>query len=54
MTAEVINIWDYKRKEERQADLVRFASEVMSQIDTAPCEMPPAYPSYQAPEQDPA
>jgi hypothetical protein len=54
MTAEVVNIWDYRRKEEREAAMVRMAKEVMGLIDTSPCEMPPVQPSYTAPEQDPA
>jgi hypothetical protein len=51
MTAEIIQLRDYRRKEEQDAALVRLAREVMG-LDTAPCEMPPA--SYQAPESDPA
>jgi hypothetical protein len=54
MSAEIVNIWDYRRKEEREAAMVRMAKEVMGLIDTAPCEMPPVWPSYQAPESDPA
>jgi hypothetical protein len=53
MSAEIINIRDYKRREESDADLVRLAREVMG-LDTAPSEMPPVQPSYTAPEQDPA
>jgi hypothetical protein len=49
---EVIHIRDYKRKEERDADLVRLAKEVMGLIDTAPSEILPS--SFQAPEKDPA
>jgi hypothetical protein len=53
MSAEIINIRDYKRREENDADLVRLAREVMG-LDTAPSEMPPVQPSYTAPESDPA
>ena len=51
---EIVNIRDFKRREENDADLVRLAKEVMGLIDTAPCEMPPVQPSYSAPESDPA
>lgn len=51
---EIVNIRDFKRREENDADLVRLAKEVMGLIDTAPCEMPPVQPVYTAPEQDPA
>ena len=48
---EVVNIRDFKRKEEKQAELVRLAKEVMGLLpDTAPSEMIP----YHAPDQDPA
>jgi hypothetical protein len=30
------------------------SGEVLYNLDTAPCEMPPVQPSYTAPEQDPA
>jgi hypothetical protein len=53
MSAEIINIRDYKRREENDADLVRLAREVMG-LDTAPSEMPPVQPSYTAPDKDPA
>lgn len=54
MTAKVIQLRDYKRREENDADLVRLAREVMGLIeDTAPCEMPPAQPFF-APDRDPA
>jgi hypothetical protein len=53
MSAKVIQLRDYKRREENDADLVRLAREVMG-LDTAPCEMPPVQPSYTAPESDPA
>jgi hypothetical protein len=49
----VVNIRDFKRKEEREAADVRLAKQVMG-LDTAPCELPPVWPSYQAPEKDPA
>jgi hypothetical protein len=54
MSAEIVNIWDYRRKEEREAAMVRMAKEVMGLIDTAPCEMPPVQPDYKAPTSDPA
>jgi hypothetical protein len=54
MSAEIIQLRDYKRREENDAALVRLAKEVMGLIDTAPCEMPPVQPSYSAPESDPA
>jgi hypothetical protein len=53
MTAKVIQLRDYKRREENDADLVRLAREVMG-LDTAPCEMPPVQPDYKAPTSDPA
>lgn len=54
MSAQIIQLRDYKRREENDADLVRLAKEVMGLIDTAPCEMPPVQPMYVAPEKDPA
>jgi hypothetical protein len=54
MSAKVIQLRDFKRREENDAVMVRMAKEVMGLIDTAPCEMPPVQPSYTAPEQDPA
>lgn len=53
MTAEIIQLRDYRRKEEQDA-LTRLAKEVMGLVDTAPCEMPPAQPMYLAPGEDPA
>jgi hypothetical protein len=54
LSAEIVNIRDYKRREEREAADVRLAKAVMG-LDTAPSEMPPVWPSYQAPaESDPA
>jgi hypothetical protein len=55
---DLVQLRDYKRKEENDAALVRLAKEVMGLIDTSPCEMPPgemptAKP-YFAPEKDPA
>jgi hypothetical protein len=47
----VVQLRDYKRREENDADLVRLAREVMG-LDTAPCEMPPVQPDYRAPEGD--
>ncbi|RTE91896.1 hypothetical protein [Bradyrhizobium sp. LVM 105] len=66
MTDNVRYIRDYKRREEREAADVRLAKQAhdssaytaglrgLNYADTAPCEMPPVQPSYQAPEQDPA
>jgi predicted secreted Zn-dependent protease len=61
MSADVVNIRDFKRREEREAEIKRFANrlvelgdQIRSLQDTAPCEMPPVQPSYTAPEQDPA
>ena len=49
---DVVQLRDYKRREENEAALVRLAKEVMGLIeDTAPCEMPPVQP-YFAPESD--
>lgn len=53
MTDNVRYIRDYKRKEEREAADVRLAKQVMG-LDTAPSEMPPVWPSFEAPESDPA
>lgn len=53
MSAEIFNIWDFKRSEEREAADVRLAKQVMG-LDTSPCEMPPVWPSFEAQEQDPA
>jgi hypothetical protein len=52
MTDNIRYIRDYKRREEREAADVRLAKQVG--LDTAPSEMPPVWPSYEAPEQDPA
>jgi hypothetical protein len=35
-------------------DLEFMAIELLNQIDTSPCEMPPVQPSYSAPDKDPA
>lgn len=51
MAAEIVQLRDYKRKEEREAADVRLAKQVMG-LDTAPCEIPPAQPMYVAPEKD--
>jgi hypothetical protein len=52
MTAEVVNIRDFKRREEREAADVRLAKQIQ---DTAPCELPAVWPDfYHAPESDPA
>lgn len=50
---EVVQIRDFKRKEEREAADVRLAKQIMG-LDTAPSEMPPVQPMYVAPEKDPA
>lgn len=52
MSAEIVNIRDFKRREEREAADVRLAKQVMG-LDTAPSEMPPVWPSFEA-EKDPA
>jgi hypothetical protein len=54
MTAKILQLRDFKRREENDADLVRLAKEVMGLIDTAPCEMPPVQPDFTAPTSDPA
>ena len=52
MTHNVVQMRDFKRKEEREAADVRLAKQVMG-LDTAPSEMPPAvWPSFT--EKDPA
>lgn len=53
MTAKIIQLRDFKRREENDAALVRLAREVMGLVDTAPSEMPPCQPMYVA-EDDPA
>jgi hypothetical protein len=35
-------------------DLELMAVEILNQIDIAPSDVPPVWPSYQAPEKDPA
>lgn len=55
MTAKVIQIRDYRRKEEK---LKQQAAEILSQIDTSPSELSvgagiDSIP-YQAPDKDPA
>jgi hypothetical protein len=61
MTDNVRYIRDYKRREEREAEIKRFANrlvelgdQIRAMQDTAPSEMPPVQPSYTAPEKDPA
>lgn len=51
MTAKIVQLRDYKRKEEREAADVRLAKQVMG-LDTAPSEMPQVQPMYEAPDQD--
>ena len=51
MANNVVQLRDFKRREEREAADVRLAKQGQ---DTAPCEMPPVWPSYHAPESDPA
>lgn len=46
MTAELIQLRDFRRKEEQEAAMVRLAKEVMGLIDTSPCEMPPVSPNF--------
>lgn len=49
---EVVEIRDFKRKEEREAADLRLAAQVP---DTAPCELPQVWPDfYHAPDSDPA
>jgi hypothetical protein len=55
MSADVVNIRDFKRREEREAEIKRFANrlvelgdQIRSMQDTAPSEMPPVQPSYTA------
>jgi len=50
---DVVQLRDFKRREEREAADVRLAKQVMG-LDTAPSEMPPVWPSYTAPDSDPA
>jgi chromosomal replication initiation ATPase DnaA len=61
MSADVVNIRDFKRREEREAEIKRFANrlvelgdQIRAMQDTAPCEMPPVQPDYKAPTSDPA
>ena len=49
MTAKVIQLRDYRRKEEK---LKEQAAEILSQIDTSPSEMIPDGIPYQAPPED--
>lgn len=54
MTAKVLQLRDFKRREEREAADVRLAKQVMG-LDTAPCELPNVWPDfYHAPDKDPA
>jgi hypothetical protein len=54
----VVNIRDFKRKEEQIAEVKRFADRLCelgdASRDTAPSEMPPVQPMYVAPTEDPA
>jgi hypothetical protein len=50
---DLIQMRDFKRKEEREAADVRLAKQVMG-LDTSPCELPPVWPSFEAPSEDPA
>ena len=46
---------DFRKHLDREEQMVRLAKEVMGLIeDTAPCEMPPVWPGYVAPDRDPA
>lgn len=40
MTAQVLNIRDYQSAKDRER-IAKMAAEILSQIDTAPCEMIP-------------
>jgi hypothetical protein len=54
---DLVHIRDYKRREEQAAADARIADKIRAigrADDTAPCEMPPVWPSYEAPESDPA
>ncbi|MHC2867966.1 hypothetical protein ACVIYH_009099 [Bradyrhizobium diazoefficiens] len=53
MSAEILQLRDFKRREEREAADVRLAKQIMG-LDTAPSEMPPVQPIFTAPETDPA
>lgn len=55
MSADIVHIRDFKRREEREAADVRLATRVgMAElIAESVCEMPPVQP-YFAPEKDPA
>jgi hypothetical protein len=49
----VVQLRDFKRREENEATLARFAKGILGDVDTSPCEMPPAtWPSFT--EKDPA
>ena len=52
MADNVVQLRDWKRREERKAAMDRLIADSWAEI--APCEMPPVQPNYQAPEKDPA
>lgn len=52
MTAKVLQLRDFKRREEREAADVRLAEQ---NPDTAPCELPNVWPDfYHQSDKDPA
>ena len=56
--AEIYNIRDYQSAKDQER-IAKLAREIMSQIDTTPCEMIPYHGAgidgmYQAPDKDPA
>jgi hypothetical protein len=57
MVAQVYNLRDYQSEKDR-VRIAKMAAEIMSQIDTAPCEMIPYHGAgidgipYQAPPED--
>jgi hypothetical protein len=53
MSAKVLQLRDFKPREEREAADVRLAKQVMG-LDTAPSEMPPVQSDFSAPASDPA
>jgi hypothetical protein len=53
MTDNVVHMRDFKRKEEQEAEVRRFADRLVDQIRA--CELPLVWPSFHhAPDKDPA
>jgi hypothetical protein len=51
---EVVQIRDYRRKEEQDDAMIRLAKEIMG-LDTAPCELSATWPDFQhTPDKEPA